>query len=434
VLKGLLQNDPDTTTLVLGARYANATGDLPNAIEFARRAVKQAPAEASAQFLLAEVLAISGDETAHAEARQILWDLTKTEGPFKIKALESLATAADLPKADRDRVMQMLEPAGADSILDALLVADLRLQAQPENSAKIFDQVVARWSQGEDANLKSLVRWLNLHGQYERVLSLLTIDSVAGDQGLLLSRLDALAGLQRWDEIEALLMEPNLRFDPCVVESFRARTAQEKNQTLDAEVHWNHAISLAANNPAKLRFVAGFAEQSHAGTVALRVYEQLSKIPQQAVGAYLATQWFGARNAETTVQRDAAEKVAKLSPNDANAADQLAYLNLLLNREVASNFERAKTLAAQNPTRLAYRVTAALGYLRKQDPASAFAQFQPGAGAPAIEWENTPANWRAVYAATLLANGKTPEADEILKNIPRDKLAPEEKALIKTKP
>jgi len=65
-----------------------------------------------------------------------------------------------------------------------------------------------------------------------------------------------------------------------------------------------------------------------------------------------------------------------------------------------------------------------------KDPGLALAQFQPPAGAPAIEWENTPAGWRAVYAATLIANEKAQEAEEILKNIPRDRLIPEEKQLI----
>ncbi len=138
-------------------------------------------------------------------------------------------------------------------------------------------------------------------------------------------------------------------------------------------------------------------------------------------------------NADTAVQREAAEKIAKLSPNDTNAADQLAYLDLLLNRDVRGNSEKAKTLALKDPTRLSYRVTAALGYLRMNDPGPALAQFQPPAGAPAIEWQNTPAAWRAVYAATLIANEKNSEAEEILKNLPRDQLGPEERKLIESK-
>jgi len=432
-LTQLLQNDPDAATLLLAARYSRTMGDLAKAIQFARIAVQKAPDKESVRFALAELLAASASTSQHEEARKILWEIAGKEGPFQTKALESLAAAAELRPEERDRVVQLLEPHTSDSIKDALIVADLTLQAHPDDSAKIFDQVTSRWSETNPSDLNQLARWLNLHSQADRVLSLLPVDRALGDNQLLLSRLDAMATLQRWDEIESLLIRPKLTLDPCVLESFRARTSQEKNASLDAEVHWNHAISLAANDPNKLRFVATFAEGSHASGVALRAYEQLAKIPEHAVGAYLATERLSAINADTAVQRDAAEKVATLSPNDTNAADQLAYLNLLLNRDVRGSFEKAKAIALKDPTRLSYRVTAALGYLRMNDPGPALAQFEPPAGGPPIAWENTPASWRAIYAATLIANEKTQEAEEILKNIPRDGLSPEEKQLIEAK-
>jgi hypothetical protein len=432
-LTQLLQNDPDAATLLLAARYSRTMGDLSKAIQFARIAVQKAPDKESVRFALAELLAASASAPQHEEARKILWEIAGKEGAFQTKALESIAAAPELTAEERDRVVQLLEPHTSEAIRDALLVADLRLQADPEDSTKIFDQTIARWGESSPADLYQLAHWLNLHNQAERVLSLLTVDRAMEDNQLLLSRLDALATLQRWNEIESFLIRPDLTLDPYVLESFRARTSQEKNANLDAEVHWNHAISLAANDPNKLRFVATFAEQSHASGVALRAYEQLAKIPEHAVGAYLATERLSAMNADTAVQRDAAEKIARLSPNDTNAADQLAYLNLLLNRDVGGNAEKAKALALKDPTRLSYRVTAALGYLRMNDPGPALAEFQPPAGGPAIEWENTPAGWRAVYAATLIANEKTQEAEEILKNIPRDRLSPEEKQLIEAK-
>jgi hypothetical protein len=434
ILTPLLRHDPDVATLLLAARYARATGDLAKAIQFARLAVQRSPEKDGVRFALAELLAASASPTQHAEARKILWEIAGKEGPFRTKALESVAGAPELSAEERDRVIQLLEAHSSKSIKEALLVADLRLQAHPEDSAKLFDQMVSRWAGSQPPELNQLARWLNLHNQAERVISLLTLDRVLENNQLLLSRLDALATLQRWDEIENFLIRPNLNLDPCVLESFRARAAQEKNATMDAEVHWNHAVSLASNDPYKLRFVATFAERSHASAVALKAYEQLAKIPEQAVGAYLATERLSALNADTGVQRDAAEKMARISPNDANAADQLAYLNLLLNRDVEANFEQAKTLASKDPTRLSYRVTAALGYLRMHDPGPALAQFQPPPGAPAIDWQNTPAAWRAVYAATLTANEKTQEAEEILKNVPRDQLNPEEKQLIESRP
>jgi hypothetical protein len=310
------------------------------------------------------------------------------------------------------------------------LAADLRIQLHPEEAERVYDQTAARWNAGDTAALIDLARWLNLHQQPERVLTLFSIDRAFQDNQLLLSRLDALATLQRWNDIDTLLAHPDLTLDPSVLESFRARTAQERNANLDAEMHWTHAISLAANDPYKLRFVANFAEQSHANAAALKAYDQLAKIPQHAGAAYRATQRLSAGMGDADVQRSAAEKIATLAPDDPNAADQLAYLNLLLGGDTGANFAKAKMLAEKYPNRLSYRVTAALGYLRAHDPGPALELFKGPPGAPPIEWQKTPPAWRAVYAATLLANEQGDAAREIIAGIPVDKLSPQERALI----
>src|SRR5207342_1815273 len=106
----------------------------------------------------------------------------------------------------------------------------------------------------------------------------------------------------RWNDIDALLAHPDItKISPAALEAFRARAAQEQNKTMDAEVHWNHALSLAANDAPKLRFVANFAELSHANAVALNAYEQLSRIPQQAAEAFRAEQRLSNRATDETV-------------------------------------------------------------------------------------------------------------------------------------
>jgi hypothetical protein len=184
-----------------------------------------------------------------------------------------------------------------------------------------------------------------------------------------------------------------------VIESFHARTAQERNAAMDAEVHWSHAISLAGSDPYKLRFVANFAEQSRASAVALKAYEQLARFPDQADLAYRGIERVGLRSGDISAQRSAVAKITARTPDDPNAADQLAYLNLLLGENIDKNLASAKKLAEQYPNRLAYRVTVALGYLRQHNAATAFAQFN---GPTPIDWKLALPAWRAVYAATLL--------------------------------
>src|SRR5947208_13620757 len=170
---------------------------------------------------------------------------------------------------------------------DDLLAADMRIQLQPDEAARVYREKVERWRNGRSQELLDLARWLNAHQQPELVLSTFPIERTLEDNQLLLARLDAMASLQRWNDIDNVLNRSDITLDPSVIESFRARTAQERNAALDAEVHWNHTRPLAGTDPYKLRFVANFAEQSRATAAALKAYEQLARFPEHADFAYL---------------------------------------------------------------------------------------------------------------------------------------------------
>jgi len=429
VIDQLLKNNPDTRALQLAARYCRKIGDANRAIQYGRIALDHAPGDYATRFQLAEFLAQSMDAREQDEARKMLWDIAGQPSPYKKSALEALATAPKLSADERNRLLQELSALAPKTIKDDLLAADLRFQLHPDDGAKIYREEIERWQNGKTEEIVHLARWLNSHLQAELVLTTFPIERALQDNQLLLARMDALATLQSWNEIDDLLNRNDITLDPSVIESFRARTAQERKATLDAEVHWNHAISLAGTDPYKLGFVANFAEQSHATTAALKAYEQLARFPEQADIAYRGTQRVSQQSGETATQRTAMAKIVTLSPDDPNAADQLAYLSLLLNQDVDKNLATAKQLAEKYPNRLSYRVTVALGYLRQHDPASALAQFK--AREP-IDWKKTLPAWRAVYAAALLASDRNDEARGILVTIPRDRLNAQERELIES--
>ena len=247
IIERLLESDPDTRTLDLASRYSHKMGDSAKAIEFARLAVKRSPKDDAARFQLADLLAQMTDLAQRAEARKLLWELAGTDGIYKRPAIEALARAPELSGDERNRVLEALDTLSPPNITDALLASDLRIQVHPEDADRIYDETIARWSRGEMADSIQLARWLNVHQQPERVLALFSFERALKNNKLFLTRLDALGILQRWNEIDELLTRSDLSFDPSVVESFRARTAQERNATLDAELHWSHAVALAAS-------------------------------------------------------------------------------------------------------------------------------------------------------------------------------------------
>lgn len=433
ILQDLLKTAPDPKTLSVAAQYSQKMNDTSKAIEFMRAALNRAPADDLLRFQMADVMAGSTDARQHADARKILWELAEKEGPAKQPAVEALGRSPELSNSERERLVQLLDSEKSGSVMDSLIAADLQLQLHPERANEIYDQTIARWNSGESPDLLELARWLNLHQQAERVLSLYPIDAAFENDQLLLSRLDALATLQRWNDIDTLLTHPNIALDPSVVESFRARTAQERNSSLDADLHWNHAISLAGADPMKLRFVATFAEQSGATKIALKTYEQLAKFPEHLEFAYRGIQRLSLRAGDSSIQRAAAAKISSRAPDDPSAVAQIAYLDLLAGTDVDANTLKMKDLVKKYPERLSYRVAAALGFLRQNDPALALEQFKAPAGAPPIEWQKTPPAWRAIYAAALRESGQEGPATEIIATIPMDKLNPEERALVEPK-
>src|SRR5205807_1734152 len=150
-----------------------------------------------------------------------------------------------------NRLLQELAALGPKTVKDDLLAADIRFQLHPDDAAHIYHEEIDRWQSGKPEEIVHLARWLNAHQEAELVLSTFPIERALEDNQLLLARLDAFATLQRWNDIDGALDRTDVTLDPSVIESFRARTALERNANLDAEVHWNHAISLAASDPYK---------------------------------------------------------------------------------------------------------------------------------------------------------------------------------------
>ncbi len=427
VTNALLRQNPSTHALLLASKYSELTGNSDSAAEYARLARKRAPDDEGAETRLAEILAASAKVEDRAEARTILWKLVERGGATKREALQALERAPELSANEEGRLLAAVQSLSPFTVGDALLAADLELRAHPENATAIYEDVILKWTHDEPA-LVRVAQWLNLHGQAQRVLDLAPLES--GNKQLLLARLDALAMKKRWSEIETALARPDLGLDPAVIESFRARTAQEQRATLDAEFHWSKAIEAANNDPQKLNFVADFAERSGATEAAVRAFDQLGRWPEHLLVAIAGQQRLVAKARDTTAARDLAEKALTLQGSDPDAQNRALYYNLLLENDVKNAAAKARELAAKFPKRLEFRVTAALGCLREHDASGALAQFN----GPPIDWQKTPPAWRAVYGAALTANEQTDRAREIISTIPINRLAPEEAKLIDVSP
>ena len=172
----ILKEDPGAKTFGLASKFYLGVGERTKAIQFARLAVNISPNDGAAKFQLATLLAASADKSERTEAQTILWALAGTSGIYRQAAIEALASAPELSEADRRKVLELLQGLGLENIKHALLAADLRFQLPMANTQQIYDETIARWNHGSDSELLDLARWLNLHQQSERVLSLFPLE------------------------------------------------------------------------------------------------------------------------------------------------------------------------------------------------------------------------------------------------------------------
>src|SRR5437870_925149 len=121
---------------------------------------------------------------------------------------------------------------------------------------------------------------------------------------------------QTLDEIETTLSRKDLTFDSVVVEAFRARLAAARPLSLDAEEHWNKAITLAGNDTSKLRWLGAFAEQCGADEIALRTFQRLGRSPADTSLALAGQQRLAAKIHDISAARTIAEKTLALHAAD----------------------------------------------------------------------------------------------------------------------
>src|SRR5581483_250367 len=214
VLDPLLKGEPDTRTLQLASRFCKKIGDPSKAIQFARIATDRAPDDDAARFQLAEFLAQSMDAREQEEARKALWEIAQKSSQYKKAAVEALATAPKLTPEERNQLVQELSSLAPKAIKDDLLAADLRFQLQPDDAAKIYREEIATWQNGKPEEVVDLARWLNAHQQPELVLATFPSERALQDNQLLLARRDALASLQRWNDVDDLLNRSDVTLDP----------------------------------------------------------------------------------------------------------------------------------------------------------------------------------------------------------------------------
>ncbi len=426
-LSTLLSLQPRSAeTLVLASKASLIRRDYTSATQYVREAITLSPTNDSAQLQYAYVMLESGAPDPSKEVRQILWNLTKSEGPSRAGALALLVGLRDLSDQERE-TLQKICTAPTEGVEVRLLGADLEIRFNLRPRDSVIRAMTSRFSSDDPGEVAALVKWFNRHHLFQSTLTAIPVGKQTSRPDLFLAKLEAYVGLRRWTDAYDLLSEDRIPLDPMTLEFHRVRVARNVRNGESVASHWQKLFAIAGRDPLKLKRVAASAEAIGAREQAILAYQKLATTGRDATEAYVQLIRITEQMGDTKRLRDQVAKISALKKDNYAIQNQLNYLNLLLNDDVPGSKTAALQLVNQYPTNFAYRITLALALLRESNPAVAKDTLVP----VTTEWLNShPYAW-AVCAAVSGANKMDAMARQMTDRIVLATLKPEERDLIK---
>lgn len=446
-------HNPTGRDLVLAGTLAGLRGYSATALEYADRVLRD-PGAGPRDRLGAAVLVFSNsspNSTAYRRAYAEAVTLARNESEnTSLQALAILArqtppstgaSNAEGLRLDRNRedrttvsgapdatmeleeVAQRLEQHPRHSPFHRMLAMEVRARLHPDLAEQLVDEAVQKFGNGDDETLIMLTGWLFTRGKFETILHVLPLDRVIRNRQLFIQRIDALASLKRYSELQDMLLSEQSVIDPSMQHMFLAVVKAKLGETVASDNEWERALD-EADDLSKLTTLADYAEKNGAiATADAACARAISKQPDLR-WAYTSRLRLAQTLGNTAGAHKVAKEIVRLWPDDMAAKVREIYLRLLLDpsAEAAKQAEQELTeISARNPWDGPTLNALSLARLRQGRMAAALdAAPQPGPGVAAS----------APLAVAWAANGWKDKAREELRKLSTVKLLPEERALI----
>jgi tetratricopeptide (TPR) repeat protein len=426
--KALIAKNPEAEDYALEGQVSWQEHTEGAAIALMRQALALDPENRPYRLLLAQMLNFSANDEIQKEAVNMLRTLAQTHDKDGLKALVVMSRNRGLDEISRRWILEQLRqhPLLDDSGRFAAWELETRLGGR---DPKIVLQGAVDFFKSSNLSRKSMAaRWLYNQGEPELALELASPSDVSANQDLLLVRLDALASLKNWPEVEKELATLHVPLSQMLIFLYRARAAQELGDPARSKVYWEQARTAAAAEAGMLSYLGNYALKLGLYDEAKRTFFQMTQLPTQAQAGYAALLQVEAQHGSASELLETLKQMTADLPQEPEPKNDWAYLSLLLNTNVDEAWKMAEALVEAHPEMLAYRSTLALGYLRRNDLQGAKKVYQ----GLEIDWSTAPASWKMIYAVVLAADGNKTQAVIYLRSIDRSELRPEELALLNT--
>ena len=414
----------EVANLRLAAEFFGMTGDRTNALIYARALVEREKNPES-ELVLARALIAGGGAAEISQARAALIRLSESTNAVGLEAHTLLGRAGLLSDDQLPRVIDGILKHPAARLPHRLLAEELRLRLRPQERAVVVQAFTREFAKAPVTNRLEVARWLNRQKEFERTLELLPAPDALLSRDAFHVRMDALAALGRWKEVQKELSEDGVPVETVLKELFLARAARELKQLAEADAHWRRVQLELAGQPEAIIYVAEYAEQIGETEGARKAYERLAGLPEYADRAFAGLIRLAEASGGTRTLREIMRDLSARHPDDPAPANDFAYLSLLLEERVETSKESAQKLYDSHPNVLAYRVTLALAHLRLDEKEKAREVLDVN-----VDWVQVRPGWQAINAAVRGANGQKELARALGRQIPLARLKAEERALI----
>ena len=425
-----LQDDHSARKIIIQMRLLEKEGNLREALDLAKKELPTLTPDDGERLLLATAeMTLKSDVTA---SRQILLQLVDKNSVVGISALRLMGAQILAQRATEslqaDKVADKLLAHPLHTPDDALLALDLRIMQSPSTKPALLAQTMSERTSGAPDDALAFARWLNRRLHYKESVDFIGRERAASNPDWLLLYLDALAGLERWNDIFTMLdADTIIGLSDSIRLLFLARAAEKSGESESAEESWREMqLGLAYEKPEVVSFIAAYALRIGEREQATKAYTALSHRKETALEGYLGLIRCWPQNTSAAELLPLYEEFTESFPMLAEARSDQTYLKLLTNDKPATTAAIAKEFYDNTPHSLASLSIAALGMLKTGNPAAADALYE----GKTISWLSAPTAWRTVRAAVLYGIGKKKEADEIARTINKSQLRPEERALL----
>ena len=425
-----VQEDHSARKTILQMRLLEDEGNLKEALDLAREELPNLTPDDQDRLLLATAeMTLRTDIKA---SRAILLQLVDKNSATGIAALRLLAAQTlvqrglEFLKSDKTADKLLAHPLHTPD--DSLIALDLQLLENPAAKPALLAQTMAERSAGPPDDALAFARWLNRRLHYAASVEFIGRERAVAHADWLLLYLDALAGLERWNDIFNLLdAETIIGLSDSIRLLFLARAAEKSGDKEKADQSWREMqLGLAYEKPEVVSFIAAYALRIGEREQAIKAYTSLSHRKETALEGYLGLIRCWPQNTPAAELLPLYQEMTESFPMLTEAKNDQIYLKLLTNDKPATTAAIASEIYNTTPQSLATLSINALGMLKTGKPAEADALYNN----KSISWLSSPPQWRVVRASVLYAIGKKKEADEITRTINKSQLRPEERALL----